>query len=63
MLGLDAAAGLQAVDIEREGPGIIERLPQALFKAVARNAVPDDLERDVNALAEWLEPQVRFQTS
>ena len=50
---------MQAVDIEREGPGIIERLPEALFKAVKRNAVPDDLERDVTALAEWLQPQVR----
>ena len=47
------------MDIEREGPGIIERLPEALFKAVKRNAVPDDLERDVTALAEWLQPQVR----
>ena len=50
---------MQIEDIEREGPGVIKRLPEALNKAVARNAVPDDLERDVLALANWIEPQAR----
>ena len=54
--------GMQAEEIAQQAPELIERLPKALRRAVANNSVPADLERDVLALADWLEPLVpQFQ--
>lgn len=53
---------MQAEEIAQQAPELIERLPKALRRAVANNSVPADLERDVLALADWLEPLVpQFQ--
>ena len=49
---------VQAEQIAKEAPELLERLPKALRRAVATNSIPNDLERDVTALADWLEPMV-----
>ena len=51
-------ACVQAEDIARQAPELLDRLPRALRRAVELNKVPGDLERDVLALADWVEPLI-----